>query len=85
MIVEFDTNKWRTIRTKDRDGKWHILVGKCKRCGACCGECKDLAHEVVDGKRIGKCKIQFTKPFMCALYPSDPADGLKPGCGFRWE
>ena len=86
MIVEFDTNQWKTLRAKDKAGAWHTLTGKCLRCGRCgCLPCDYFAHEVVDGKRIGKCLRQFEKPFMCAIYPYDPTAELKDGCGFRWE
>jgi hypothetical protein len=41
--------------------------------------------EVVDGKKIARCKAHFSKPFMCAIYPFDPYDPLPDGCGFSWE
>ena len=86
MIIEFDSSKKHPTRAKDKSGKWRKLAGKCLRCGQCgCFPCDNFTHEVVDGKRIGKCLKQFEKPFMCTMYPYSPDDELKPGCGFRWE
>lgn len=85
MIVEFDTNKFCSVRAKDKNGEWFRIEGKCLRCGKCgCETCDHFTHEIVDDKRIGKCKRQFEKPFLCALYPYDPHDKLKEGCGFKW-
>ena len=86
MIVEFDTKKRHPTRIKDKNGKWHIVCGKCLRCGKCCPkDCEHLTHEVVDNISIAMCRVQFSKPFLCALYPVDPDKPLKEGCGFRWE
>lgn len=85
MIVEFDTQKRHTTRAKDKNGDWWRVEGKCLRCGQCgCFGCEYFTHEVLDGKRVGKCKRVFTKPFLCAMYPYSPDTPLKPGCGFKW-
>ena len=88
MRVEIETKTFSPTRAMDKNGEWWTLLGQCLRCGQCgCIEsvCVHFTYEILNGKKTGKCKRQFEKPFMCVLYPSDPHQELKPGCGFKWE
>lgn len=87
MIVEFDAKRNHTTRAQDKDGNWWLVEGECLRCGECgCikSECIHFTHEKLDGVMTGKCKRQFEKPFMCAVFPYDPDSPLPDGCGFGW-
>ena len=44
-----------------------------------------LYQEVVDGEMIYGCKLHFSKPWGCRIYPSDPDEKLFPSCSYSWE
>jgi Fe-S-cluster containining protein len=65
------------------------LVGSCLRCGTCCRNinCKHIVSDSydIDGNKIWRCDIYFSRPMGCALFPK-PNDFEKiPECGFHYE
>ena len=84
-LVVFDPNKMAVVKVRDKSGVWWKLEGKCLRCGKCCGrKCTDLTSEILDGKKMAKCNAQWTKRWGCMLYPIDPHQELRDGCGYSW-
>lgn len=76
-------------RLVEMEGK--ILTGECKNCGRCCykvdgSPCEyllidsymDDAHTIP----IYSCKLQFSKPISCVLYPLPEEE--QENCGFHW-
>ena len=68
-------------------GKKYAVRGKCLRCGKCCEaiKCPHLAWEYQNDVRVAVCKVYWTRPWGCALFPRDPQEELQEGCGFYWE
>lgn len=87
VVVEFDIRARTVLRARDADGKWWRLEGQCLRCGKCCedGNCPELKYETLDGKPQASCKVEWSKPWRCAVYPNDPHQELHEGCGYWWE
>jgi len=88
------------IRMVELDnGEIWELDGECNRCGLCCektkmpivefqndnGGCKYFKYETVNGEKLGKCNIMWTRPAFCMLYPSDPHDPLPDECSYKWK
>ena len=44
-----------------------------------------LYSEVVDDKLVYGCKLSFSKPWECKIYPHDPLEELYPSCSYKWE
>lgn len=73
------------------DGK--VRKGKCRQCGVCCikpdgSQCDhlyfDAWHDEAQTQPIFACRLQFTKPWFCILFPL-PGEKTPEGCGFWWE
>jgi len=66
-----------------------ILEGECSRCGKCCerGKCESYAREILNGIDIAKCEAQWSKPWQCRVYPTNPYDGkeMVEDCGYSWR
>jgi len=67
-----------------------VLVGSCKRCGACCAvmmdgdPCPHLNYETVDDNPLYRCGIYEARPIGCVLWPRTDLD-LPEVCGFSWK
>lgn len=71
--------------------------GYCNRCGMCCdnikgdlakensNDCKHQKHENLNDEKVSVCKIYWTRPYQCAVYPFDPYDELYEKCSYSWE
>ena len=65
---------------------WQIK-GECSRCGKCCmrGVCQSLDFESLNGKKVAKCTSQWSKPWLCKIYPMNPYEELWDTCTYKWE
>jgi len=85
-LIVIDADTQRVLKSQDDNLRWWVLTGACKRCGKCCvmRECKCVNIEMIDGKKVAQCMIESDKPYHCKIYPSDVADPLYDGCGYKW-
>ena len=69
---------------KNGSGKW-----KCNFMRAPIGSANQkesaLFQEMVDGEVLYGCRLHWSKPWSCKLYPYDPHETLYPSCSYSWE
>lgn len=99
IVVYFNHPRGSVKEVKLDNGEIWLLYGECFRCGECCkktkmiikefqdknGYCKHFSYESINGKKVGRCAIMWSRPAFCLLYPRDPYDKLHEGCAYKWE
>jgi hypothetical protein len=81
--------KGSVLRVLLNNGETWAVKGECLRCGKCCerGTCLSYKHEILNEKYVAKCEAQWSKPWQCKMFPTNPYDKreLIEGCGYSWE
>lgn len=97
MKILIEENSVRKVYL-DNGEKWN-LKGECNRCGVCCeemkmpvfefadrkGKCKKVKYETLNGEKVATCRILWSRPAACLLYPKDPYEELPKECSYTWK
>jgi hypothetical protein len=98
MLIDFTHSRGNVKEVTINGEKWR-LIGECNRCGQCCdvykmfipefsdehGKCNKLFYETLNGERVASCKILWSRPAGCLIYPRDPYEELPEKCSYKWE
>ena len=99
VLLDFTHPRGSIDTVELENGEVWKLEGECTRCGICCGKtkmpivefqnkergCKHFCYETVNGEKLGKCNIIWTRPAFCMMYPNEPNEPLPEECGYKWK